>query len=119
MDKQENTGMGNELPDALESLFSDPQARERFEKIIGSLKENLQTDPASKSPQESKAPPFPPGTDGLASILSNPRKNAGGSQARSPDRIETLSFQRSRQCGRSDLADLSSWRGSAHDAVRR
>ena len=72
MNEQENARAEAGLTNALESLFSDPQTRERFEKIVGSLKENLQTDQSSAPSQEQSAQPISPGTDGLASILSNP-----------------------------------------------
>ena len=42
MDEQEKGSPQNDLSGALENLFSDPQARERFEKIVGVLKENSQ-----------------------------------------------------------------------------
>ena len=71
MDEQENTRTGAELSSALESLFSDPQARERFEKIVGTLKENMQTNAPDPAPQEQKTQPMSTGTDGLAAILGN------------------------------------------------
>ena len=72
MDEQQNTSTSAELSNALENLFSDPQTRERFEKIVASLKENMQADLPSSPLQGQKTQPIFTGTDGLASILSNP-----------------------------------------------
>ena len=56
----------------MESLFSDPQARERFESIVETLKENWKPGAADSGQEGQKSAPVPPGSDGLASILSNP-----------------------------------------------
>lgn len=72
MDEQENARSAPDLSAALENLFSDPQTRERFEKIVGSLKENLPKNQDSATEELQKTQPMSPGSDGLASILSNP-----------------------------------------------
>ena len=72
MEEQENAYAKNDFSEMLENLFSDPMARERFEKIVGSLKENWQTGQPDPQPQEQKTHPVPAGNDGLTSILSNP-----------------------------------------------
>ena len=72
MNEQENTPKTNDLSNALESLFSDPQARERFESIVETLKENWKPGTADSGQEGQKNAPVPPGNDGLASILSNP-----------------------------------------------
>ena len=72
MDEQEKGSPQNDLSGALENLFSDPQARERFEKIVGVLKENSQKEWPSNLQKEEKTHTMSSGTDGLAAILSNP-----------------------------------------------
>lgn len=56
----------NGLSAALENLFSDPQAKDRFEKIVTAMKENLpKQEPGEEAP--TAAPPDP-----LTAMLSNP-----------------------------------------------
>ena len=72
MEEQETARTEAGLSNALEALFSDPQARERFEKIVSSLKENLQSSTAESEQEGAKTHPIPTGTDGLAAVLGNP-----------------------------------------------
>lgn len=72
MDEQEKVPNQADLSGVLEGLFSDPQAREQFEKIVGTLKENLQNSPPSELQNDEKSHPMSSGSDGLAAILSNP-----------------------------------------------
>lgn len=72
MNEQETSRPEDALSGALESLFSDPQARERFEKIVASLKGNMQTSPAENATEAQKTTPMSTGSDGLSAILSNP-----------------------------------------------
>lgn len=63
---------------ALDSLFSDPAARERFENMVKTFRENMDRAPDDASPKTTPenfptgSAQSPPASDGLASILSNP-----------------------------------------------
>lgn len=80
MDEQPIKSAGDGLSAALDSIFSDPATRERFETMVKTLRENMdRTPPVGQDPppepKEEKTPPSEwngAETDGLASILSNP-----------------------------------------------
>ena len=70
MDEQTERNADEGLSSALDSIFSDPAARERFETLVKSFRENL----AESAPASSSVPPqdeIP--SDGLSAILSNPQ----------------------------------------------
>ena len=69
MDEQTERNTEEGLSSALDSIFSDPAARERFEALVKSFRDNLgESTPASSSvPPQSDIP-----SDGLSAIISNP-----------------------------------------------
>lgn len=70
MDQPSVPNAENGLSSALDSIFSDPAARERFESLVQSFRENLSEGETGKSAGDGSAN----GTsqDGIAAILSNP-----------------------------------------------
>lgn len=76
MNEQPTPSPEEGLAAAMESLFSDPATRERFEEMVRNLRANLPAN-GEKTSQESDPPPagdVPASApaDGLAAILSNP-----------------------------------------------
>ena len=70
MDQQSVPNAENGLSSALDSIFSDPAARERFESLVQSFRENLSEDGAGKSTDGNASNNV--AQDGIAAILSNP-----------------------------------------------
>ena len=70
MDQQSVPNAENGLSSALDSIFSDPAARERFESLVQSFRENLSGDGSGKSAGDVTSDSVP--QDGIAAILSNP-----------------------------------------------
>lgn len=74
MDEQTARNAEEGLSSALDSIFSDPATRERFESMVKSFRENLSE--TASAPSSSDPPPSDAtgigSSDGLATILSNP-----------------------------------------------
>lgn len=68
MDEQTERNAQEGLSSALDSIFSDPAARERFEAMVKSFRENL----SESAPASSSRTPGEDSADGLAAVLSNP-----------------------------------------------
>ena len=60
------------LAAAMESLFSDPEARKKFEETVRVLRENMTENAQQGDANDAQASPDAPPADGLGAVLSNP-----------------------------------------------